>query len=210
MQIKGNIKEIKQELRRRYRSYRESLSPDTKAQMDAAIRQRLFHLSAYRHNRVLFIYMSKPIEVDTRGIIAAALQHGKRVALPRCLPDTREMEFYFIRSLEEVSPGTFGVLEPDPARCKLVTDLSRGFCVVPGIAFDAQGYRLGYGKGYYDRFLSRFGGPTAGICYSACTPWNLPHGYYDRPVDLLLTEKYIRKTAQKNSAHGEVPHGGKS
>ena len=63
---------------------------------------------------------------------------------------------------------------------------------MPGLAFDPQGFRLGYGKGYYDRFLSGFQGKTVGICYLGCVQWNLPHGYYDRPVDILITERYVR------------------
>ena len=76
-----------------------------------------------------------------------------------------EMEFYEIHSLFELQPGTFGVLEPVPENSRLVQEETEGLCIVPGLSFDAEGYRLGYGKGYYDRFLSRFSGTTAGVCY---------------------------------------------
>lgn len=206
MYVKKNIREIKQDLRRRYRTYREALEPAQKVEMDAAVRRRLFRLPIYRNNRVIFIYVSKPIEVDTIGIIQHALAHGKRVAVPRCTPGTYQMQFYFIRSLADLEPGMFGVLEPSAEHCQPVADLRHGLCVVPGLSFDAQGYRLGYGKGYYDRFLSSFGGQTAGICYRACVPWNLPHGYYDRPVDILITETYIRKTGSRPASRQEERH----
>ena len=103
----------------------------------------------------------------------------------------------YIRSLDDLEKGTFGVLEPKHKQCKLVTDLSHGFCIVPGLCFDAKGYRLGYGKGYYDRFLSEFKGVTVGICYTSCVQYGLPHGYFDRPVDILVTENYIRRTEKK-------------
>lgn len=206
MQVKRNIREIKQALRKRYRAYRESLQPAEKEKLDAAVRRRLFRLPVYQNCRVLFIYVSKPIEVDTVRIIQSALAHGKYVAVPRCIPNTYQMQFYFIRSLEDLEPGTFGVLEPSVERCCPVSDLRHGLCVVPGLSFDTQGYRLGYGKGYYDRFLSNFGGQTVGICYRACVPWNLPHGYYDRPVDLLVTETYIRKTGSRPAGHQEERH----
>lgn len=94
------------------------------------------------------------------------------------------------------------MLEPVPERCRLVTDYSRGLCIVPGLCFDAEGYRLGYGKGYYDRFLSAFRGVTVGICYTACTQWRLPHGRYDRQIQLLITEKYIRRTYTRGAENG--------
>ena len=207
MRVKKNIKEVKKELRGRYRSYREGLPKAEKQQMDRAVYRRLIHLSSYQTNRVIFIYVSKPTEVDTLEIIRYSLRMGKRVAVPRCIPDTYQMQFYFIRSMEDLTPGMFGVLEPSAERCQPVSDLRHGLCVVPGISFDSKGYRLGYGKGYYDRFLSSFGGQTVGICYRACVPWILPHGYYDRPVDMLVTEKYIRKTGSHPAGRQEVRHG---
>ena len=106
------------------------------------------------------------------------------------------MEFFFINSLDELQPGAFGVLEPDPSIHEKLADLSSGLCLVPAFSYDWQGYRLGYGKGYYDRFLSRFGGDIIGICYSDCVQRSLPHGRFDRPVDLLVTEKYLRRTGK--------------
>ena len=65
--------------------------------------------------------------------------------------------------------------------------------VCRGWGFDLDGYRLGYGKGYYDRFLSRYPGVTAGVCYTACLKTQLPHGRYDRRADILVTEKFIKR-----------------
>lgn len=192
-----DIRAVKTELRNRYKQKRRQLTPERKAAMDAAIRRRLRMLRQYRQNDLLFLYLSKSIEVDTIEIWRGALRDGKRVAAPRCVPDTADMEFYVIRSMEDVAPGSFGVLEPVVERCEKITDFSQGLCVVPGLCFDAQGYRLGYGKGYYDRFLSRFGGEAVGLCYSNSTQWRLPHGRYDRPVDVLVTDKYIRSITKR-------------
>ena len=68
---------------------------------------------------------------------------------------------------------------------------------VPGMVFDVSGYRIGYGKGYYDRFLSEFTGTTAGICYSNCVKWKMPRGFYDRSVDILVTDRYFRKCSSR-------------
>lgn len=195
-----NIKEIKINLRARYRQFREQLEPGKKSTMDLTIRNRLFALKEYGKADTVFTYVSKPIEVDTFTVISAAFSDGKKVAVPRCVPGTYDMEFYFIRSLDDLETGSFGVLEPVPSRCVPVPKTATGLCVVPGLCFDSQGYRLGYGKGYYDRFLSEFQGTTVGICYSGCIQWNLPHGYYDKPVDVLITEKYIRRMANQKKA----------
>ncbi len=188
-----NIKEIKMNLRARYRQFRVGLSEEQKINLDSTMQSRVLALREYAVADTIFTYVSKSIEVDTIALIKAALANHKLVAVPRCVPDTFDMEFYYITSLDDLEKGSFGVLEPNPSQCCLVTDYSKGFCIVPGLSFDAQGYRLGYGKGYYDRFLAEFKGDTVGICYVGCVQWNLPHGYYDKPVDILITEKYIRR-----------------
>ena len=95
-------------------------------------------------------------------------------------------------SLDDLKPGTFGVREPDADKSRLYDCTGRPICIVPGLSFDRWGYRLGYGKGYYDRFLTRYVGWTVGLCYSECVQYKLPHGRFDKPVDRLITEKYMR------------------
>ena len=192
-----NIKEVKTGLRGKYRRLREDLSEEEKLRLDSEIQSRLLSLREYSQADTVFTYISKELEVDTLAIVQAAWANHKRVAVPRCIPGTRDMEFYYIRSWQDLERASFGVMEPIVQRCERVEDESRGFCLVPGFSFDVQGFRLGYGGGYYDRFLSRFGGFTVGVCYSFCVQWNLPHGYYDRSVDLLVTEKYVRRTSKK-------------
>ncbi len=199
---KVNIKELKITLRAKFRGMREEMPATKKKVWDASICHNLLRLREYQENDTIFLYVSKDIEVNTYPIIQKALGHGKRVAVPLCIPGTYLMEFYYIRGEQDLEPGSFGVMEPVVSQCEKVQDLSHGLCVVPGFSFDAKGFRLGYGKGYYDRFLSSFGGFTAGICYANCIQWNLPHGYYDRPVDVLVTENYIRRTATRPSKKG--------
>jgi 5-formyltetrahydrofolate cyclo-ligase len=189
-----DIRVVKTKLREKYKQLRCALDAAQKAEMDSEMQSRLLSMRQYAACRSVFTYVSKPIEVDTLSIIAAALANHKRVAVPRCIPGTKEMEFYWITSLQQLEPGAFGVLEPVPEQCEPAVDFHGGLCIVPGLSFDVQGFRLGYGKGYYDRFLSRFPGTTVGLCYSVCTQWKLPHGKFDRPVDFLLTEKYLRRT----------------
>ncbi len=192
----SDIRPLKTALRAKYRGLREAMPEDVKTRRDRQMLRQIRRLWQYRKNAVLLTYVATPIEVDTRNLIRQALADGKKVAVPRCVPGTRSMEFFFIDSLDELQPGAFGVLEPDPSIHEKLADLSSGLCLVPAFSYDWQGYRLGYGKGYYDRFLSRFGGDIIGICYSDCVQRSLPHGRFDRPVDLLVTEKYLRRTGK--------------
>ncbi len=201
MQVK-DIRPIKSALRDKYKRMRLDMAPQVKAEKDRQIADRVCRLWQYRQNSVLLTYVSTPIEVDTRELITRALSDGKRVAVPRCVPDTRMMEFYFIDSLEDLKPGSFGVLEPKPDPQKKLVDFSHGLCLVPAFSYDWDGFRLGYGKGYYDRFLSRFEGNIVGICYSECIQPNLPHGRYDRAVELLVTDSFLRRILQ-NKKRGD-------
>ena len=196
-----DIRELKKSLRAQSRRFRERLEPERKSELDRKIGARFASLKEYAGASVVYTYVSKPLEVDTLRLIEAAFADGKRVAVPRCLPETLKLEFYEIASAADLMPGCYGVLEPAPEKCRPARESAGALCIVPGLSFDSQGYRLGYGKGYYDRFLADFSGVTVGLCYSGCTRWDLPHGYYDRPVDILVTEKYIRRMPARQAGH---------
>lgn len=202
MQIK-NIKQVKVDLRSNYKSLRTRMfESGEKHILDSKIAKKLFLTREYKKSSLILTYVSKDIEVDTKNIIINAIKDGKRVAVPKCIVDTHLMEFYEISSLDDLEKGTFGVLEPIVEKCKLLENFPNALCIVPGFSFDLKGYRLGYGKGYYDRFLSGFEGNTVGICYKNCMRSLLPHGYFDKPVDVLVTESYIRtikKTGERSN-----------
>lgn len=189
-----NVKALKADLRAKHRKFRESCPADVKESLDRSLTQTFLNLDEYKQCEKLFAFVSSQIEVDTSNIICQALKDGKRVAVPKCTDKNGKMEFYFINSLNQLEKGSFGIMEPKTDICEQVTDLTDGLCIVPGICFDMFGYRIGFGKGYYDRFLERFGGITAGLCYSKCTEHELPKGNYDKPVDILITEKFINHT----------------
>lgn len=191
----NDVRVLKNNLRSRYMGLRKKMSPHTKKIIDNDIFRRVISLRQYQTVKTLLTYVSKDIEVDTFALIGRALKDGISVAVPKCIDGTREMEFYCIHSLDMLEKGTFGVLEPKTDICRKLEDFSKSMCVVPGMAFDVSGYRIGYGKGYYDRFLSKYEGTTVGICYADCVRWKgLPRNKYDKPVDLIVTENYIRRT----------------
>lgn len=190
-----DIRGYKQDLRARSKERRRNMKSEEKQLLDKAVADNVRRLKEYRPAKTILIYMSTPIEVDTIGIIKNAWADGKRVAVPRCIPDTRDMEFHYIDNLECLSEGSFSVLEPDES-FPIVTDFSGCLMIVPGMHFDMKGYRIGYGKGYYDRYMVRFTGISAGICYSGELKPFLYHGRYDRHVDIVVTDKRI-KTCNK-------------
>lgn len=171
--------------------WRRSLAPEAKARSDAKILARLLTVREYQRCSLLLTYVSLPIEVDTLALIDRALADGKQVAVPRCVDGTREMEFYKISGRGDLVPRTFGVLEPVLERCALVEDFSESACVVPALAYDREGFRLGYGAGYYDRFLSFYAQPKIGLAYTENLRKRLWHGRYDVPVDLIVTESRL-------------------
>ena len=153
-----------------------------------AVGDGVLALPAYQKARQVLLYLSKGSEVDTWKVFARALAEGKEVYAPRCLDGEGTMGFFQVTSPQELLQGRFGLWEPDPRRCAPWRRREGALCLVPGIAFDRQGYRLGYGKGYCDRSLAGFSGTAAGLCFRELALERLPRGPQDRRVDVLVTE----------------------
>ncbi|MGN0642662.1 MAG: 5-formyltetrahydrofolate cyclo-ligase [Huintestinicola sp.] len=197
----SDIREYKKALRAKFKDIRRNMMPEEKAAKDKMIFDRIVKSNAYKQASVVLTYVSTDIEVDTTALIRQAVADKKRVAVPRCIEGTRDMDFYFITSLDDLEPGSFSVLEPVVSKCVKAYAFETALCIVPGLSFDMTGYRLGYGKGYYDRFLSAH--PKLykmGICYCSCTVNELLHGRFDVRSDAVVTEKYIRRVNTERMA----------
>lgn len=181
-------------LRRELLARRDALP--RREELGRAIQEQVLALPEYRAAGKLLLYLSKGSEVGTWGIFARALSQGREVFAPRCLDGGGRMAFYRVACREDLLPGRFGLWEPDPARCPPLEDARGALCLVPGVAFDGAGFRLGYGKGYYDRFLEAFPAAAVGLCYGALVVPRLPHGPLDRRVSLLVTEAGVRGLSQ--------------
>lgn len=189
-----NIKIEKSLLREKYKNIRSAMSEDEKKACDTQIFERVISLYPYRNCQCLLTYVSKENEVDTIQLIKQAFLDKKKVAVPKCV-ENHKMDFYFINSLDDLEKGAFGLLEPKTDICRKAGNFTNAVCIVPAMSFDFRGFRIGYGGGYYDRFLSGFSGKKIGICYSNCIQWKLPKGIYDTSVDMVVTEKYFRRCA---------------
>lgn len=187
------IRKRKNDIREKYKALRAAIPPDVKVGMDEKICSIFTSLATYRYASVLLMYAPKSDEVNIFPIAEKALADGKKVAFPRCIPETHDMEYHYITSLDQLKKGTYGLLEPTsdlPVYDRNSTAPSA--CIVPALVYDKRGFRLGYGKGYYDRYLSSYIGSKVGMIYSDYIIDSLPRGRFDLSVDFIATEKGIR------------------
>ena len=187
------IRDAKNRIRDTYRSRRDELSPEQKAAWDKKIIQNITSLASYRFADVLLAYHPLDGEIDIRPLLEAALAAGKKVALPLCYNEGR-MDFFYITSLDNLNNGKFGLKEPSPDGEKYIPDNKlQALMLIPALVYDTNGYRLGYGRGYYDRYVNGFVGMKAGLCYrNFLHPTPLPHGRFDFAVDYIVTEKGVK------------------
>ena len=180
----------KNALRQYFMDKRKILEKNNKRALDLDIESRLLMSPLYRACDTVLVYIARNHEIATAEIIAATIANGKRVAAPVCTDDGN-MQFRLIRSMSDLVPGHYGIHEPDE-RCPLIKLTERCLCVCPALACDMRGYRLGFGGGYYDRFLRSFPGVKAGLCYSDSVVTELPVNPYDVPLDAIFTDSYVR------------------
>lgn len=174
------------------RRIRREMPEEVMQQKDRAIYGRLISMEQYRRASTVVLYVSKELEVDTRQLMEKAWEDGKRVAAPRCIENTHLMNMHLIRSMDDLREGAYGILEPDES-LPILTQTKNAVCIVPAFCNDYRGYRVGYGGGYYDRYLSHFEGVKIGVNYSDCVRPRLLGGRYDVPIDVLVTDRYIRR-----------------
>ncbi|MEE1155448.1 MAG: 5-formyltetrahydrofolate cyclo-ligase [Acutalibacteraceae bacterium] len=192
---KNSLKACKTQLRRKYKTIRNNISSINRKLYSDVIVQKIFNLQEFKNAETVFVYVNIGDEVETLEIIKKALQLGKKVAVPYCIPNTCLMDFYYIDSINQLQKGSFGVPEPNPNCCKKA-EVKKGLIIVPALSFDLQGYRMGYGKGYYDRYLSDFFGVSVGICYSHTISKCTLRGVFDRRVNYIITEKFVKFIAK--------------
>ena len=152
----------KQILRNKYKDIRKNIK-DKEKQNDI-IFNKIINLEEYKQSNLILIYISLKNEVDTIELIKYGLKEGKQLAVPKC--EGNDMVFYYINSLEDLQEGNFGILEPKTN--KIVKNFNNSICIIPGLAFDKQNNRIGYGRGFYDRFLKDYKGIKIGLTYKEC------------------------------------------
>ncbi|MEM2282195.1 MAG: 5-formyltetrahydrofolate cyclo-ligase [Candidatus Hadarchaeales archaeon] len=192
----------KEELRAEFRRRRQELDPREVQERSRRVRENLERLPEFSSSRFLAIYLPKhgSGEVDTYPLLD--LLGRKRIAVPVVFKEQRMMRFSEILSPGELQAGVFGIPEPKPECYRWVEPEELDLVLVPGICFDLEGRRLGYGYGYYDTFLSglRSVNPacvSVGLAYEFQVVERLPDGPNDQRVDIIVTEEFVRRVRER-------------
>jgi len=191
---------LKKTLRARLLKTRDSIPPEQKARKDAAIMERLFALDLFKNAKGLLLYASFRSEVDTTRCLSETIRLGKRLILPAVDSRRRELILYEVKEISELKPGYMGIPEPAIRENRQVTLKDIDLIIVPGVGFDQECNRLGYGGGYYDRLLGgatgqrlRSGGRIAALAlaFEEQITEKIPSEPHDVKVDMIITDKRV-------------------
>jgi 5-formyltetrahydrofolate cyclo-ligase len=189
-----DVKAKKTEIRQHALAQRDALSKKERTEKSAAIMDRLFDFANFLEARIVMFYMNQKSEVHTDEMVRKALLMGKIIALPVVDPEKGEIVPYKVDNLErDVGPGYGGILEPISQRCKQIPVRHINLSIVPAIALDERGGRVGHGTGFYDRFIPRLDVTTrkVALAFECQIVPQIPMEPHDRYIDIIITEKRI-------------------
>lgn len=184
----------KSAIRERILRTRDNLSEAEREEKSAKIAARVLELSQFRAARSLLFYASFRSEVETEDLIRRSLKMGKTVALPLANSERRELEIRKIADVfVDLGIGAYGIKEPLPEKTETLPLEQIDLAIVPGVAFDKEGHRLGWGAGYYDRFLRSLpvGVPLIALAFDLQVVDSIPAQPHDVAVDKIVTEKRV-------------------
>ncbi|MGN7387833.1 5-formyltetrahydrofolate cyclo-ligase [Sporosarcina sp. SAFN-015] len=161
------------------------------ASLSAAILERLHACEEYTLAQTIGVTISRFPEVDTIALIESAWSLGKRIAVPKCKPDTREMDFRLINSFDDLETIYMDLKEPVVERTISVDKHQIDLQIVPGVVFSDEGFRIGFGGGYYDRYLTNYNGNRISLALDIQTSKEVPIEEHDIPVNKIITEKRV-------------------
>ena len=187
-------RETKQSIREKISAALKAMPADEFQLKTEAIRKRLFEFANFLEANIVLLYVNGPGETQSEEIIQRSYDYGKIVVLPAFNPEKHTTILRKVdRPASELIPGARGVKEPDPKKCKKVPIKCIDIAIVPGIAFDEKGGRIGTGRGYYDRLIPRLPITTRKVALTmeAQIIPQIPMESHDRYVDIIITEKRV-------------------
>ena len=197
----SELRMLKNELRAELLEKRKNIPIEMREEWDRKISGTFLNSISYRFCDIVLIYVSTKDEISTSAIIEHSLINKKIVACPISNIGDNTLSFKTIQSVDELYSGAYNILEPPQANpdFRELFEATRAekkrqplaVCVIPCLSYDPDGYRMGYGKGYYDRFLPAFEGTKIGLCYSGFKSAKLPKGKYDVKLDMFITERGV-------------------
>ncbi|MBL8527682.1 MAG: 5-formyltetrahydrofolate cyclo-ligase [Burkholderiales bacterium] len=184
-----NNVDAKRAQRAALRTRREALSPPVRAAFSRRITDTLIALPEYRRASVVLAYMSMGAEFETAAFVRRVLADGKTLVLPRVNREAKRLNLFVVGDLDrDLAPGVWEIREPVPDRCAAAVERDIEFALVPGLAFDERGGRLGYGGGFYDRLLAGLQAVRVTAAFSVQVVEAVPMSEHDQYVDLIVTE----------------------
>jgi 5-formyltetrahydrofolate cyclo-ligase len=181
----------KEALRKRVAALRRSLVAQTRAEYAAKMVELLVQHPAFVEARTLLAYSALRFEIDPRAAVEQAWSLGKTVALPRTLPETRALILHAYHQGDVLEEGGFVIQEPLPTAA-VIEPAAVDLVLVPALAYDMRGHRLGFGQGFYDRLLPRCTRALRiGLCYELSLLVEVPNAAHDAPVDFVITERRV-------------------
>jgi 5-formyltetrahydrofolate cyclo-ligase len=192
-----NLKPQKDALRAEVLARRSALSPTDRAERSARITAALLDWEGLVEAETVLLFASFGSEVETHDLRARLLDRGHCVLLPRVQRETRTLDLYEVMGEpDELVAGTWGILEPCPGRCRLVSPRDVDFVLVPGVAFDLEGHRMGYGGGFYDDLLARLAPrlpreSVVAVAFELQILESVPARAKDIPVPFIITEQRV-------------------
>jgi 5-formyltetrahydrofolate cyclo-ligase len=177
----------KKELRSVVLGELKKLSKPEYEQFSYEIANQLFADDLWKEANTIGITVSNYPELDTYQIIRKAWEQNKRVVVPKCQPKSKQMSFHELKQFTQLESVYYGLLEPIEALTKQVERVEIDLLIVPGLAFTNEGYRLGFGGGYYDRFLTDYKGSTVSLAFPSQLKEKLPIEKHDIPVQKIIT-----------------------
>ena len=188
------VREKKQEIRNEIAAFFDALDDEVLAANTNIIENRLFEFANFLESKIVMLYVNAEKEVDTQNIIKRAYEYSKIVVLPAFDPARSTMKLMKVDNPDkDLTMGPRGILEPDPAKCKAVPLDCIDIAIVPGVAMDEKGGRIGSGDGYYDRVIPDLPMTTrkVGLVFEGQLVPQVPMESHDKHVDIIITEKRV-------------------
>lgn len=185
----------KNSLRKYEKSRRKNLSSIEKKRIDKIICENLLASDAFKQTEIIFAFSPLEIEIDITSVLEASLRE-KKLALPKCYSKNKKMAFYLIKSLSELKISEYNILEPLEDKDNEIMPNENTLIIVPGLVFSKNGERVGFGAGYYDRYLAENKAKTISICYEKSIVDRIETNIYDIRIDEIITEDNIYNKAE--------------
>ncbi|MDC3415521.1 5-formyltetrahydrofolate cyclo-ligase [Aquibacillus salsiterrae] len=174
--------------REQYRALLRKMDSQSRGQIERKIQTNLIRSSYWEKAQVIGVTISGTYEIDTKPIIELGWSQGKTICVPKCYPKDNMLVFYRLISYEQLEKVYSNLLEPRPIKEMIVKKSDMDLLIVPGMVFDRKGYRIGFGGGYYDRFLKGFSGISLSLAMNEQIVDCIEREPHDLAVDHILTE----------------------